>query len=224
MKSQSVIILIQTCCRTTIFSGLLCCFFTGCCTVETWTWCGRSKICIEDAECILSNGVVRAIKVKGTSMSPFKMNDMRETIIDVAQPHPCEKRTISFRHVQKSKVKSTDGHILSVSRQEWNDSNFMTHVLSGHEAQDFVILISDLTRWRKYFAIPIQHECSEDKGVSWTFLILEDPWIHYEGNYCIKEDVGWPVCLGRIVLVPFAVLCDAITSPVQIVLGAFCHM
>lgn len=218
---------IQAYCCPTFLAAVFCCFlFTGCCSVETWTWCGQSKMYIEDAEGIFSNGVARAIKIKCSEFAAtsFKSNDIQEDDIDVTQSHLCEIRSFSFYQDPQKKLKQIAGHIIPVSRQEFDDNDFMANVLLNYEDYNFVILISDLARWRKYFAIPIQHEHSEENGISWTLLIMDNPWIDYDKNYYLKKDVGWSVYMRRLVFVPFAALCDVMTFPVQIILGSFCHM
>ena len=212
------------------FVFLLCFFFSGCCTTEVWEKTRRSKVYIEDAELIRSNDVVSAIKIKGWEYSktlPWSLRKQSEDIIEITQARIAEKRIIPIIpscYIEKDKSMNGMKPIMAVSRQEWEDNEWMRRRITNTVDKDFVVLISDLDRSRKYLAVPIQYDEFSRETSSLTFSVLESPWIDYTENYYLKEETTGTVCLRRVLLLPFAVACDVITFPVMFILGLFTHM
>ena len=211
------------------FAAVVACgiFPSGCCTTETWTKTGRTRVYIKDVECVRSNGVACAVKIIGhedAAIWPWGSWRRCEDVIEIARAQIVEKRAVRLCRGAKGSLANVTNHVIAVSRQVWMDDERLANRMADVLDQRSVVLLADLHAWRRYLAVPVQFDDWSDDATELTFIVLGAPWIAYDRNCYLKEASAGTVCVRRSLLLPFAVVCDVITFPVQFFLGIFTHM
>lgn len=199
----------------------------GCATVETWGELARAKIVVKDVVVCCSNDVAYAVNIVGekyVSVIPSVMTRWDDAYVerfDFCNPNGFRVFTNECSLVESGSY-SSESHLVAMSGSQWMDEEYLSKkVLVGRDECNFGIMVADLNDWRRYLVVPCR-KCDLPSGrEEWSFVVLYDPVIEFQGGFYTKNETNFRVVLCRCVYTPFTFAIDIVTLPFQVCLGLF---
>lgn len=203
---------------------------SGCATVETWEGLARARIVVKDISISCTNDAAYAVTITGekyVSVVPSVVTCWNCAYVeqfDVCSSNGVRVITNECNMGEVCLTKSELNYVV-VSGEQWMDENYLARgVLQGRNKCDFGIVIVDLNRWRRYLAVPQRKYELPSGREEWSFVVLDDPVIDFNGGFYVKNEINLRVILCRSIYTPLAVTFDVVTFPFQFCLGLFTHM
>ena len=202
----------------------------GCATTNMWDETGRSRVQIADAKIVLQGNADPAITIIGkktTPVVPFLFNWSSEGEVDSLPISLVDEENGSFvAEIEGTWKDNGDCNLKLLDRKlALSDGRLpQTEQVCAIGRETRPLLISDLDRYRRFVAVPVDDAGEEANEVKAKMIVLKWPYVRYDDNSYCRSEGGVRVVTERIVFMPFAVVADVVMFPFAIWFLPFVHM
>ena len=202
----------------------------GCATTNMWDETGRSRVQIVDAKIVSQGDADPAITIIGTKtvpVVPFLFDWSSEGEVDSMPISLVDKENGSFVAEIEGIWKDNGDCNLKLLKRKFSLSDGrlpQTEQICAIGRETRPLLISDLHRYRRFVAVPVDDVREETNEVKAKMIVLKRPYVGYDGNSYCRSEGGVRVITERIVFMPFAVVADVVMFPFVIWFLPFVHM